>query len=140
ACSALLRAGAAVLTFPEGVKALVKPFGERYRLRPFGHGFMHVALATRAPIVPVAVIGGEEEAPLLANVRWLASWLKTPVGPITPTLVVPLPVRYRIYFGAPLRFSGPATPPIVAQHVQRVRSTLEGMIGYALARRRHVFF
>src|SRR5204863_47054 len=56
-CADLLRAGGAVLTFPEGVKALGRPFRERYRLLEFGHGFMHVALRTGAPIVPVAVIG-----------------------------------------------------------------------------------
>jgi len=92
ACEDLLRRGAAVLTFPEGVKALAKPFRERYRLRGFGHGFVHVALATGAPIVPVAVIGAEEEAPLIANPAWLARLVRTPVAPITPTIVFPLPV------------------------------------------------
>jgi len=140
ACSALLRAGAAVLTFPEGVKALAKPFRERYRPLPFGPGLMHVAMATRTPIVPVAVIGAEEEAPLLANPRWLARLLRTPVAPITPTLVLPLPVKYRIHFGAPLRFGGRPTPQLVALHVQRVRSTLQDLIAAGLARREHVFF
>ena len=101
ACEDLLRRGAAVLTFPEGVKALAKPFRERYRLRGFGHGFVHVALATGAPIVPVAVIGAEEEAPLIANPAWLARLVRTPVAPITPTIVFPLPVKYRLHFGAP---------------------------------------
>src|SRR4029077_15868471 len=52
ACEELLRAGAAVLTFPEGVRALRRPFRQRYCLAGFGPGFMHVALATGAPIVP----------------------------------------------------------------------------------------
>jgi 1-acyl-sn-glycerol-3-phosphate acyltransferase len=140
ACEALLRADATVLTFPEGAKALARPFGERYRLSAFGNGFMHVALATGAPIVPVAVVGAEEEAPLVVNPRWLARALRTPVAPLTPTLVVPLPVKYHIYFGEPLRFAGPASPDAIAGHVATVRSRLGRLIHDGLARRRHVFF
>ena len=133
-------AGGTVLTFPEGVEALRRPFRERYRLRPFGHGFMHVALATGVPIVPAAVIGAEEEAPLLANPRWLARLLATPVAPLTPTVVVPLPVKYRIHFGSPLRLRGPATPDVVARHVATVRGALQALMERGLAARRHVFF
>src|SRR5204862_7993965 len=107
----------AVLAFPEGVQALARPFRERYRVREFGHCFLHVALRTGAPIVPVAVIGPEQEAPLLANPAWLARLVRTPVAPLTPTLVVPLPVKYRIHFGAPLRFRGPAGPHAGARRV-----------------------
>src|SRR4029077_15601529 len=83
ACIDLLRAGGAVLTFPEGVRALARPFPARYRLLSFGHGFMHVALATGAPIVPVAVIGAEEEAPLLANPGLLAQAVGAHVAPLS---------------------------------------------------------
>ncbi len=140
ACERLLRAGATVLTFPEGVKALTRPFRERYRLRSFGHGFMHVALATGAPIVPVAVIGAEEEAPLLANPIWLARVLRTPVAPLTPTVVFPLPVKYRIYFGSPIRPKGPATPEVVARNVTAVRASVQDLVETGLTARRHVFF
>jgi 1-acyl-sn-glycerol-3-phosphate acyltransferase len=140
ACTELLRAGGAVLTFPEGVKALERPFRERYQLRPFGHGFMHVALATGAPIVPVAVIGAEEEAPLIASPRWLARLLRTPVAPLTPTLFLPLPAKYRLHFGPPLRFEGAATAERVARSVAQVRGALEGLMAKGLAERRRVFF
>jgi 1-acyl-sn-glycerol-3-phosphate acyltransferase len=140
ACADLLRAGGAVLTFPEGVKALERHFDRRYRLDSFGHGFMHVALATGVPVVPVAVIGAEEEAPLLANPSWLARLVGTPVAPITPTIVFPLPVKYRIHFGTPLRFRGPATPDAVARHVGVVRGALQELIQHGLMMRRHVFF
>ena len=139
-CADILRAGGAVLTFPEGVKALSRPFSRRYRLAPFGHGFIHVAMATGAPIVPVAVIGAEEEAPLLFNPRWLARLVGTPVAPITPTVVFPLPVKYRLHFGAPLRFRGAATPEVEARHVATVRNALQDLIHEGLAMRRHVFF
>jgi 1-acyl-sn-glycerol-3-phosphate acyltransferase len=139
-CTDLLHAGGVVLTFPEGVEALRRPFRERYQLRSFRHGFMHVALATGAPIVPVAVIGAEEEAPILGNPRWLARLLGTPVAPLSPTLFVPLPAKYRLHFGPPLRFRGPAGPDTVARHVATVRGSLQELIRHGLAMRRHVFF
>jgi 1-acyl-sn-glycerol-3-phosphate acyltransferase len=129
-----------VLTFPEGVRALARPFRCRYQLCEFGHGFMHVALATGTPIVPVVVIGAEEEAPLLANPRWLARLVRTPVAPITPTVVLPLPVKYRIHFGGPLRFRGPATRENVMRHVGTVRGAVQDLIHRGLSQRRHVFF
>jgi 1-acyl-sn-glycerol-3-phosphate acyltransferase len=140
ACIGLLRAGAAVLTFPEGTRALDRGFRRRYELAPFGHGFMHVALATGAPVVPVAVIGAEEEAPLLANPRWLRRLLRTHVAPLTATVVVPLPVRYRIHVGAPLRFAGSSEPRRVARHVEQVRAELATLIQHGLAAREHLFF
>jgi 1-acyl-sn-glycerol-3-phosphate acyltransferase len=101
---------------------------------------MHVALATGAPIVPVAVIGAEEEAPLLANPTWLARLLRTPVAPLTPTVVFPLPVKYRVYFGSPIRPKGPATSEVVARNVVAVRAALQDLVDDGLAARRHVFF
>lgn len=139
-CGDLLRAGGVVLTFPEGVRALARRFRYRYQLCDFGYGFMHVALATGTPIVPVAVIGAEEEAPLLANPRWLARLVRTPVAPLTPTIVVPLPVKYRIHFGEPLRFRGPATRENVTRHVATVRGAVQDLIHRGLGQRRHVFF
>lgn len=140
ACMNLLRNGAVVLTFPEGTQALGRSFRDRYRLAPFGHGFVHVAIATGVPIVPVAVIGAEEEAPLLANPAWLRRLVRTPVAPITPTLFVPLPVRYRIHFGTPLKISGPATGDRVAHETERVRETLGALIEHGRAAREHIFF
>lgn len=139
-CIRLLRDGAAVLTFPEGTRAHDRTFRQRYRLAPFGHGFVHVALATRTPIVPVAVIGCEEEAPLLGNPAWLRRLLKVHAAPITPTFVLPLPVRYRIYFGEPIRLARPSTSRSVAAGVELVHNTIERMLEEGLAARRHIFW
>jgi 1-acyl-sn-glycerol-3-phosphate acyltransferase len=139
-CEDLLRAGGTVLAFPEGVRALRRPFRDRYRLSEFGHGFVHVAFSTGAPIVPVAVIGAEEEAPLLANPAWLARLLGTPVAPLTPTLVVPLPVKYRLHFGSPIWCHGAPTRENVARHVASARGALAALIHGGLAARSHVFF
>jgi 1-acyl-sn-glycerol-3-phosphate acyltransferase len=140
ACIQILRAGGVVLTFPEGTAALRRPFRDRYRLSKLGHGFMHVALATGVPLVPVAVIGAEEEAPLIVNASWLARLLRTPVAPLSPTLALPLPVKYRIHFGPPMCFEGPASPEAVTRNVVDVQRALQGLVGHGLSQRRHVFF
>jgi hypothetical protein len=70
-CRRLLEDGEAILVFPEGAKGISKPFTRRYQLQEFGLGFMRLALQTGTPIVPVAVIGAEEQAPAV-NVKSLA--------------------------------------------------------------------
>ncbi|MCW5891182.1 MAG: acyltransferase family protein [bacterium] len=139
-CIRLLRDGGAVLVFPEGARAHDRRFRDRYRLAPFGSGFLRVAMLARAPIVPVAVVGGEEEAPLLANPGWLKRLVGTHAAPITPTLVLPLPVRYRLHFGAPIRLHGPCNTSTVAAGVRRVREALCALLARGLAARRRVFW
>ncbi len=139
-CIHMLREGAVVLTFPEGTRAHDRRFRDRYQLAPFGHGFARVALAAHAPVVPVAVIGCEEEAPSLANPTWLRRLVKTHAAPITPTLVVPLPARYRLYFGEPIRLGGPMTEANVTASVRIVRDALGELMAAGLAARRHVFW
>lgn len=136
----MLRSGAVVLAFPEGTKAVRRRFRDRYRLLPFGHGFVHAAMAARAPIVPVAVIGAEEEAPTIANPSWLRKLLGTPTAGISPTLFVPLPVRYRLHFGEAYRPEGPTTERNVTAHVEHVHGALQALIDRGRAERPHVFF
>src|SRR5512133_3632169 len=82
-CRRLLAADEAILVFPDGVRGLNKPFRERYRLQKFGIGFMRLALEASAPIVPCAVVGAEEQAPSLFDVKPLARLLGFPAFPIT---------------------------------------------------------
>src|SRR5437660_11704392 len=82
-CRRLLAADEAVLVFPEGARGISKPFSKRYQLADFGKGFMRLALEMQTPIVPVAVIGAEEQAPAV-NVRPLARLLRTPSFPVVP--------------------------------------------------------
>ena len=53
---------------------------------------MRLALETRTPIVPVAVVGAEEQFPALANLKGLARLLGTPSFPVIPQLLVGLPL------------------------------------------------
>src|SRR5512145_1821849 len=141
-CRRLLAAGEAILTFPEGVRGLNKPWSERYRLQPFGRGFMRLALESGVPIVPVGVVGAEEQAPALVNLAALARLLSVPAFPITPTILpFPLPARHRLWFGEPLRFEGSpeAEDPEIDGHVRRVREAMAALLAEGLAARKGIF-
>ena len=62
-CRRLLARDEAILVFPEGARGISKTIDKRYKLERFGTGFMRLALETNTPIVPVAVVGAEEQAP-----------------------------------------------------------------------------
>jgi 1-acyl-sn-glycerol-3-phosphate acyltransferase len=144
-CRRLLAADEAVLVFPEGARGISKPFSKRYQLAEFGTGFMRLALEARAPILPVAVIGAEEQAPAI-NLKPLAKLLGLPALPLVPyppfVAPVPLPVKYRLHFGEPMMFSGDPDDDedVLADKVKTVRHRIQGMIHQGLAGRRHVFW
>jgi 1-acyl-sn-glycerol-3-phosphate acyltransferase len=139
-CRRLLAADEAILVFPEGVRGLNKPWSERYKLQKFGRGFMRLALESGVPVVPVAVVGAEEQAPTLADVRPLARLFGMPAFPITP-LPFPLPVRHRIWFGEPLRFEGSpeAEDPEIDEKVEQVRAAVQALLTKGLAARQGIF-
>jgi 1-acyl-sn-glycerol-3-phosphate acyltransferase len=112
-CEQLLENGEAVMVFPEGARGFVKPFSKRYQLQRFGLGFLRLALETDTPIVPIGIVGSEEQSPAFADIKWLGRLVGSPAFPITPLFpwlglagFLPLPVKFRIRFGAPLRFEG----------------------------------
>jgi 1-acyl-sn-glycerol-3-phosphate acyltransferase len=148
-CTDLLRNEEAVIAFPEGIRGMNKLFSERYRLQRFGFGFMRLALATRTPIVPVAVVGSEEQAPAIANLTSLGRLLGMPAFPITltwpwlgPLGLLPLPVRYRIYFGAPMRFEGDPDDEdaAIGRRVAKVKHAIQAMLDRGVRERPSIFF
>lgn len=143
----LLDMGEPLLVFPEGSRGISKPFSKRYQLEPFGLGFMRLALETKTPIVPIAVVGGEEQYVSLANVEPLARALRMPAFPIIPQLLVPglqlpLPTKYRVTFGEPLVFEGDPDDDDaqIDEKVQRVRATIQSMLNKGLRERKSIFF
>ncbi len=141
-CRRLLAADEAILVFPEGVRGLNKPFRERYRLREFGPGFMRLALESHAPIVPCAVVGAEEQAPALFDLKPLARLLGFPAFPITPTILpLPLPSRYHITFGDPMRFEGSPDEDDAELEIKvnSVRDAVGALVERGLAARKSVF-
>jgi 1-acyl-sn-glycerol-3-phosphate acyltransferase len=139
-CIDILEHGEAVIAFPEGVRGMNKPFSQRYQLQEFGNGFMRLALQTGTPIVPVAVVGSEEQAPSLYNFMPLARLLKMPAFPLVIT-PFPFPVRYHIYFGEPMEFRGNPNDEdeVIVKKVEQVKARIHGMIQHGLRRRRGWF-
>ncbi len=128
------------LVFPEGVQGIGKPFGERYKLKRFGRGgFVKLAMRTGAPIVPVAIVGAEEAAPLLGKLPGRIFGL--PYLPVTPLGPLPLPSKWVIRFGEPITVSG-RDPDNLAE-VQRVadqtREAIQSLLHAMLRDRRTVF-
>jgi 1-acyl-sn-glycerol-3-phosphate acyltransferase len=141
-CRRLLAAEEALLVFPEGVRGLNKTFDQRYKLRPFSTGFMRLALEANAPVVPIGVVGAEEQAPAVANLEPLARLLGLPALPITPYLLpLPLPVHYHLHFGEPLHFSG--SPDDDDAELERkageVQAAVQALLDRGLAERPGVF-
>ncbi|HEV8246204.1 MAG TPA: lysophospholipid acyltransferase family protein [Polyangiaceae bacterium] len=143
----LLSMGELLLAFPEGIRGVAKPFTRRYELEEFGLGFMRLALETDTPIVPVAVIGAEEQYVSLGNLNWAAKALGLPVFPLVPQLLLPggalpLPTKYRLFFGEPLHFRGDPDDDdaILAEKVYLVKQTIAHMLRRGLMQRRSVFF
>lgn len=142
-CRRLLRSEEAVMVFPEGMRGIAKLWPQRYQLQEFGLGFMRLALETNTPIIPIAVIGGEEQAPAVANLKPLAKLIGFPAWPVTVTGVpLPLPTKYRLYFGDPLTFSGRPDDEDseLDKKVKTVKTAIQGMIDRGLAERKHVFW
>lgn len=139
-CRNLLLDDQVIVVFPEGAKGSGKTWSRRYQLQDFGRGFMRLALQTDAPIVPCAVIGGEESIVSLYDWKGLARLLGTPYAPISP-LYFPLPVKFHVHFGAPLRFDGrfDDEDAVIDEKVKRVKDEIARLIERGRAERRSLF-
>lgn len=144
----LLEAGHGILVFPEGSAGCNKPYSKAYQLQAFGLGFMRLALETQTPIVPVAVVGAEEQYPAIHDFKGIARLVGAPALPVTPFMLLPvigllpLPVKYRITFGEPMEFDGDPDDDDaeIDDKVQVVRSTIQRMINRGLKDRERLFW
>jgi 1-acyl-sn-glycerol-3-phosphate acyltransferase len=125
-----------VLAFPEGTAGSAKPVKERYRLRRFAsRGLVEAALEAHAPVVPIAVLGAEEAAPIITRMR-------IPALPRLPLAVpVPLPAKLRIRFLEPidtakLASSADGDPGIAGRFLEDVRALIQENLLELVAERR----
>ena len=144
----LLSRGELILVFPEGMRGIQKPYTKAYQLDDFGLGFMRLALKHRCPVVPLAIVGAEEQYPALWDFKTLAKVLGVPHAPIPLQVMlpmmglVPLPSKYHIEVGDPMTFEGDPDDEdqVVSEKVWMVRHTIQRMLQRMLEERKHVFW
>lgn len=149
-CRELLEKEQCVLVFPEGVRGSGKTIFQKYQLQRFGTGFIRLALETKTPIIPVAVVGCEEAYPSLTNLKPIAKFFGAPYLPVTPFFpflgpigALPLPTQVSIDFGKPLIFTGDPDAPEADIEVKatQVRNAIQSLVDSAVKKRgRSLFF
>ena len=141
---AALDAGELLLIFPEGVPGIIKPWSERYHLQSFRVGHAELAIRHSCPIVPLAVVGAEEQLPQIGRSRRLGKLFGIEAVPIPATLI-PLPVRYHIYYGEPIpvhrRYEPEQAddPAVVREVAAEVQAAVQALIQRGLAERPGIF-
>ena len=137
-CAKMLANGEAVIVFPEGIRGSGKLYQDRYQLKRFGNGFMHLAMKYKAPIVPVGVVGCEETIPAIANIKPLARWLGIPYAPVAMPFV--LPAKVHLNFGDPMVFDDLEIPEEqVTERVEQVKAAISELIDTGLSERKRLF-
>lgn len=140
----IVDSGELLQIFPEGAKGATKPYYKYYELEEFNVGFMEIALKKKIPIIPIGVVGSNEQALILFDFKSLAKLLRLPNFPVTPFWplmgplgLMPLPSKYRIIFGAPMDFTDHSEdiledPEKVKVLVEEVRSEVKRLIDIGL--------
>ena len=123
---AALRGGESVLIFPGGAREL---YGEPDRLRWEGRrGYARIATLAGAEVVPFAVAGADQQHP------WR---LKVSPGRTLWLPPFPLPVRFEVWFGAPMAPPPTAADSAVADFADRVAAETQALLDRAMAARRN---
>jgi 1-acyl-sn-glycerol-3-phosphate acyltransferase len=119
--------------FPEGERGNTKPFWQAYRMRPWNRGFVRAAIARCAPIVPAAILGGEECVP----VAWTVKFLERRIGAVIglPLSLVPLPSAWEIAFHPPVALAHGRAALADAEHHTAVARSVQATVQRTLDRR-----
>ena len=136
----LLEEDQLLLIFPEGVPGISKRFAQRYELQTWRGGHVELAMKHGAAVVPAALVGAEEQMPQIA--RLPVSLFGAPFLPVSAT-PLPLPVRYHLAYGEPIRFDtepgSPDDPERIRAGAERVKNAVQGLIDGLLQRRKGLF-
>lgn len=140
----LLEQGELLMIFPEGVPGIIKPWEQRYQLQTFRVGHAQMAIQHGCPIVPIGIVGAEEQLPSLFSSKRLGKLFGIEAVPI-PIVPIPLPVRYYIYYGDPIpvhkRFdpSQADDPDVLKEVAAEVKQAVHELIQQGLSERKGVF-
>jgi 1-acyl-sn-glycerol-3-phosphate acyltransferase len=122
---------------------------ERYKVKPqkgFAPGcggYVKLALRTRSPVVPVAIVGTEEIHYCVGEIPQLAEYLGVPFFPLVASLA-PLPAHVYLRFGEPICFD--ARPEaandqgVVDRLNEQVRTALQALIDDTLRHRKGIYW
>jgi 1-acyl-sn-glycerol-3-phosphate acyltransferase len=135
---ALLKRDELLLVLPGGLREAMKPHELRYRLL-WGHryGFVRAALRNRAPLVPLACIGGDDMFELVGDPYARGKRLHVSIPIPRPNHFMPKRVHLRFIIGDPIDVTrrGPADDPNAVKSVRReVEGALHELIELELAR------
>jgi 1-acyl-sn-glycerol-3-phosphate acyltransferase len=134
----LLDAGEMLMIFPEGTTGIGKSFRSRYHLQEWRVGHAELAIRHRARILPVAVIGAEEQFIQLGKTKIANTLLGVPFLPLTVS-PLPLPVHYAIYYGEPIalhdRYPDADDPLALEQAAFESKDAVETLIAQGLSER-----
>jgi 1-acyl-sn-glycerol-3-phosphate acyltransferase len=138
----LLEDGELCLIFPEGTPGIGKSFRERYQLREFRVGHAELALRLGVPIVPVGVVGSEEQWPRLGRIEAFKPF-GAPFFPIFAT-PLPLPVHFHLQYGEPIDLravTAGCASEAEALHVgaRATRAAVQALVDFRRGQRRGVF-
>jgi 1-acyl-sn-glycerol-3-phosphate acyltransferase len=128
-----------LLVFPEGARGTAKLYRQRYSLVHFGSGFVRLALKTRTPVIPFAVLGAGEAFPTVANSYKLGKMLGVPYVPLVAYgLPALLPAKIEIEYAPPRHFEGTGNEDdaIVLGYVDDVKAAILSMVTAGAMRRR----
>lgn len=141
-----------VAVFPEGALGLGKTYRRRYKLTRFGRGgFVRLAVRTKSLLVPVAILGAEDAAPLLMRLELPSSRSGglpyLPITPLFPLLgplgLLPLPARWSIRLLEPIDVSkeirDPADNLAVGDMANRVRERIQEELRTLVDAREKIF-
>jgi 1-acyl-sn-glycerol-3-phosphate acyltransferase len=138
----LLESGELLMIYPEGVPGVAKHFRDRYKLQDWRVGHVELAIRHRAPVVPVGIVGAEEQMPQIGRIPISIAGL--PFIPITLT-PFPMPVRYHIRYGKPIpvhldyRPDQADDPAAVREAAARVKAAVQALLEEGLAEREGIF-
>ena len=103
--SEVLKKNNLLILFPEGETGNFKPSSKMYVLQDFKPGVIRLAIQRQCPIIPTLIVGAEESHLNISQIKF-GKLLGNLVLPL-PLNLIPLPVKWRIYFLDALRLPYP---------------------------------
>jgi 1-acyl-sn-glycerol-3-phosphate acyltransferase len=123
--------------YPEGDSGNCRPIWNGYQMTRWHTGFIRLALAQGATIVPTAIIGGIESFPVVWDIKIMKRWIGTRIP--VPLTLFPLPTNWKVVFHRPIRIkkgiSPNSSPAVLNNEAQRIRMSLQKLIDKEVADR-----